>query len=71
MPPPPPDVKKAAKLDKVMSAPAAEGGRAAGDLRSLFSAAPPAAAGQPGLRKALSEGAQPLARSEARNSASP
>ena len=50
----------------------AEGeGRAAGDLRWLFSAAPPAAAGQPRLRKALSEGAQPLARSEARNSASP
>ena len=63
------DVPEELPLAPPGSAPPAEGeGR---DLRSLFSAAPPAAAGQPRLRKALSEGAQPLARSEARNSASP
>ena len=64
------DVPEELPLAPPGSAPPAEG-RAAGDLRSIFSAAPPAAAGQPRLRKALSEGAQPLARSEARNSASP
>ena len=66
------DVPEELPLATPGSAPPLEGeGRAAGDLRSLFPAAPPAAAGQPRLRKALSEGAQPLARSEARNSASP
>jgi hypothetical protein len=66
------DVPEELPLATPGSAPPLEGeGRAAGDLRSIFSAAPPAAAGQPRLRKALSEGAQPLARSEARNSASP